>query len=417
MIAMAQSNTSGTRPLPFARYRPRPSHPDWSRLATEAHDIVRRVEPNLESPQSGLREAKRQASSYRTALRNYAENRRRARAGREDLLPLYFVWTTLRSCNFDCEYCDDHRGSKYPDLDARGKLDTRQAIDLLRVMRTRTPSVYFAGGEPTIRKDLPTLTRAARDLDYYPIVLNTNGSLLHRLLDKPQWAGFLADLDILVVSLDALGIGRLRTLWGTKTPEDVMRNLLVLRDLAAAQRVKLMVNTVVQPGLVREARAVLDLADDLGIWVCPVPRNVGPRVDPAVLADPEYPAFVAELLARKKAGAKISGSYRMLSRLMSARPFDCRNTLKPHIDHDGRLVWPCKAAAAPAWINVLQYDHVDALWADATKHIDPTGFHGDGPDQCGGDCCWAQNYSTDEYVHGLLHPMSLARTVGGFLRR
>lgn len=403
----------------FSRYVPRAGHPDFPRLAREARALAARLGPGLEPPRRGPREAMRRLSSYRTALASYRENRRRARAGREDLLPLYFIWTTLRPCNFRCDYCDDHRGARYPELDGHGKLDTRQGFELLSVMRTRATSVYFAGGEPTLRKDLPELTRRARDLDYFPIVLNTNGSLFHRLLDKPEWRGFLADVDILVVSLDALDLGKLAEMWRTPHPEDVIRNLLLLRELAAASRVKLMVNTVLQPGLLAEARAVLDLTEDLGIGFCPVPRNVGPRVDRALLEDPEYPAFVAHLLARKAAGARISGSLRMNQRLLSAAPLDCRNTLKPHVDHDGRLAWPCKATVnvEPEWLDVLAFDHVDAIWAEATRRRDPRGFHGPGPEQCGGDCCWAQNYTTDEYAHGLEHPLSLLGAVADFLKR
>lgn len=403
----------------LSRYLPRAGHPDLPRLIREARELAARLEPRLEAPRRGPREALRRLRSYRTAAASYVENRRRAQQGREDLLPLYFIWTTLRPCNFRCDYCDDHRGARYPELDGHGKLGTEQGERLLRVMRTRTPSVYFAGGEPTLRKDLPRLTRTARDLDYYPIVLNTNGSLFHRLLDKPEWRGFLADVDILVVSLDALDLARLAEMWVTPHPEDVIRNLLLLRELAHGARVKLMVNTVLQPGLLAEARAVLDLCEDLGIGFCPVPRNVGPRVDRALLEDADYPAFVAHLLARKRAGAGISGSLRMNQRLLSAAPLDCRNTLKPHVDHDGRLAWPCKATlnVEPEWIDVLAHDHVDEIWAEATRRRDPKGFHGPGPEQCGGDCCWAQNYTTDEYAHGLEHPLSLLGAVADFLRR
>lgn len=401
--------------LPLARE----GRPDMSRLRDEALELARRIGPELEAPQAGPREALRRARSYRTAAESYFENRRRARAGREDLLPLYFIWTTLRPCNFRCDYCDDHRGRRYPELDGHGKLDTAQGFELLRIMRTRTPSVYFAGGEPTLRKDLPELTRRARELDYYPIVLNTNGSLFHRLLERPAWRGFLADVDILVVSLDALDLGTLARMWRTPHPEDVIRNLLLLRELAAAMRVKLMVNTVLQPGLIPEARAVLDLTEELGIGFCPVPRNVGPRVDRALFDDPEYAGFVEHLLSRKRAGARISGTLRMNQRLLSSAPLDCRNTLKPHVDHDGRLAWPCKASVnvAPEWLDVLSFPDIDALYAEAARRRDPKGFHGQGPEQCGGDCCWAQNYTTDEYAHGLTHPLSLLGAVRDFLRR
>ncbi|HMR76277.1 MAG TPA: radical SAM protein, partial [Polyangiaceae bacterium] len=280
----------------------------------------------MEKPRTGAAEWKRRGRAWHTAASNYVENRKRTRAGRADLLPLYFIWTTLRPCNFRCTYCDDHQGAKYPELDGRGKLSTAQGKRLLQIMRSRTPSVYFAGGEPTLRKDLPELTRAARDLDYYPLVLNTNGSLFHRLLEKPEWGGFLADIDVLVVSLDALHLETLERLWVTPHPEDVIRNLLALRLLAPTLGFKLMVNTVIQPGLIPEARAVLDFAADMGIVFCPVPMNTGPRLDARVRRDPEYAALVETILERKRSGQKIAGSLRMNQRLLSGAPLQCRNT-------------------------------------------------------------------------------------------
>jgi hypothetical protein len=96
----------------------------------------------------------------------------------------------------------------------------------------------------------------------------------------------------------------------------------------------------------------------------------------------------------------------------------CRNTLKPHVDYDGHLFWPCKASVnvEPRRIDVLRFENVDALYRFAAEQIDPKGFHGAGPQQCGASCNWAQNYSTDEYVHGLEHPWSLVRDVAEFVR-
>jgi len=169
-------------------------------LQREAKAIADEVRPQLERPQRGLPELKRRKRSYQTAASNFLENRRRTQSGREDLLPLYFIWTTLRACNFRCTYCDDHQGHKYPNLSNAGMLDTEGGKRLLDVMRTRTPSVYFAGGEPMIRKDLPELTRHARDTGYFPVVINTNGSLLERRLRDASWRTWLADTDVIVVS-------------------------------------------------------------------------------------------------------------------------------------------------------------------------------------------------------------------------
>ena len=398
---------------------PRRGRPDWTTLQAEADELAATVRPTLQPPLRGPREALRRAAAWRTALRNYGVNRGRHRAGRWDLLPLYFIWTTLRSCNFTCTYCDDHRGRKYPDLPTAGTLDTERALGLLKVMRTGTSSVYFAGGEPTLRKDLPVLVRAARDLRYDPIVVNTNASIFDRLLTKPGWSTFLADVDILVVSLDGLDLDDLARTWVTDEPEAVLRNLLLLHQLSQSMRFKLLVNTVIRPERLGDAADVLDLAERLGIWFTPVPMNVGPRTAAGLQESPEYRALVRRILERKEAGHRVTGSMRMNRRLLLGDQLTCRNTLKPHIDFDGRLAWPCKASVnvEPIWVDVLQFDDVDSLYAHASTLRDPTQFHGPGPEQCGADCNWAQNYTTDEYAWGLEHPGSLLGSVGEFLGR
>jgi len=405
--------------LPFFHYQPASGHPDWSVLQREARLVVEELRPTLERPQSRWSMLSRRMKAYRSTIQNYRTNRALDRAGREDLRPLYFIWTILRHCNFACGYCDDHQGQKYPDLPKKGTLNTEEGLELMRIMRTRTPSIYFAGGEPTIRKDLPTLTRAARDLNYYPIIINTNGSMIERNLRKEQWRTWLADTDVIVVSLDALDLQLLRRMWVFRRPEDVLRGLLILRELAQEMKFKLMVNCVIQPGLVHEARAVLDLVNDLGIWFCPVPVNIGPKVDRRLHEDPAYQELVDTILERKREGCRITGSIRMNERLLNSEPLECRNTIKPHIDHDGRLVWPCKASVnvKPEYINVLDFDDVDALYEYASQQVDPTHFHGPSEDQCGADCNWAQNYSTDAYLHGLRNPRTLFGEVGEFLRR
>lgn len=403
----------------FDAYTPRAGHPDWNQLHAEAVALAEELRPTLDRPRRGIAETKRRAASYTTAARNYLTNRRLQRDGREDLRPLYFVWTMLRSCNFDCSYCDDHRGRKYPDLCNDGVLDTKSSVRLLEVMRTRTPSVYFAGGEPTLRKDLPAITRAARDLDYYPIIINTNGSAIDRQLRKENWRSWLADMDIIIVSLDGLNLKRLATMWGYRKPEQVVRNLLLLRELAGEMNIKLMVNTVIQPGHIDDARDVLNLARDLDIWFCPVPVNVGPTIERSLLSDPDYLALAELILERKQQGQRISGSSRMLKRLLWAEPLECRNTLKPHIDFDGTLQWPCKATVnvPPVSVDVLAFDDVDSLYDSASSRIEPTKFHGPACNQCGANCNWAQNYSTDAYAHGLKRPLSLLGEVSEFLTR
>ncbi len=391
--------------------------PDWQTLNARAHIMAHELLPRLERPQEGLALYQRKLAAYRTTLQNFFYNRSLDREGREDFRPLYFIWTVVRACNFLCTYCDDHQGHRYPELSNKGVLNTEQGKRLLSVMRTRTPSVYFAGGEPTARQDLPVLTRHARDLNYYPIIVNTNGSLIAKNLAKATWRSWLADVDIVIVSLDGLDLNILGPMWGFQNPEVVFENLLLLQKLSKVMGFKLMVNTVIQPGIVAQARAVLDWAREQGIWFCGVPMNLGPTVHPKLKEDPEYIDLVEIILAHKRAGQRISGSLRMNERLFRSDPLNCRNTLKPHVDFDGRLFWPCKASVniAPRTLNVLDYTDLAALYADATAQVSPHHFHGPAANQCGANCNWAQNYSTDAYVHGLRHPWSLLSDVRSFL--
>ena len=403
----------------FRLYRPRPGHPDWPRLAAEARALAACLRPTLEPPRAGLAKWRQRMASNATVLENYLTNRRRSRAGREDLLPMYFIWTTHRACNFRCSYCDDHLGRAYPELPQEGTLDTAEGLELLRIMRTRTPSVYLAGGEPTLRADLPELTRAARDLDYYPITVNTNASLIARQLQKSSWRSWLADMDIIVVSLDRLNLASCKSLWGYDDPDTVVRNLLLLRELSDEMDFKLMVNTVIEPGHLQDARDVLNLVNDLSITFCPVPMNVGPRIHPDLPGDPEFRAFGKRVLERIAQGYKVAGSARMNRRLLGSAKLQCRNTIKPHVDYDGHLYWPCKSCqnVAPRRINVLDFENVDALYAHACELIEPTRFHGPAANQCGAECNWAQNYTTDAYAHGLDHPETLVKESVRFVWR
>lgn len=155
----------------FKLYRPRAGHPDWPRLAAEAREYADRLRPQLERPQSSVTTLKRRLRSVRSAAENWVINRKLSKQGREDLLPFVLLWT-------------------------------------------------------------PALARAARDMNHYPIIVNTNGSILHKLLEKPNWRTWLADMDQIIVSLDSLDLAALKTMWVCKKPQDVIRNLLILRELS-----------------------------------------------------------------------------------------------------------------------------------------------------------------------------------------
>jgi hypothetical protein len=145
-----------------------------------------------------------------------------------------------------------------------------------------------------------------------------------------------------------------------------------------------------------------------------MPVNIGPTIDRSLLDDDGYRDLVALILDRKRAGYRIAGSRRMNERMLFAETLQCRNTLKPHVDFNGKLFWPCKASVdvLPLEIDVLDFDDVGAIYDYGSRHIDPTGFQ----QRCGARCNWSQNYTTDAYAFGLSHPLSIAREIVNFLR-
>ena len=75
-------------------------------------------------------------------------------------------------CNLRCLGC-------HACHDTGERLASSEVVALLRSGRARgIQSLWLGGGEPTLRDDLLSLVRAARDLGYAPIALQTNGMRL-----------------------------------------------------------------------------------------------------------------------------------------------------------------------------------------------------------------------------------------------
>jgi MoaA/NifB/PqqE/SkfB family radical SAM enzyme len=85
------------------------------------------------------------------------------------LLTTFYI--TLR-CNLRCTYCDYYcRNIK--------ELSTEDTLTLLEKIRPKNPGLDITGGEPLVRLDLVEVLKKAKELKFNPIVLNTNGMLLH----------------------------------------------------------------------------------------------------------------------------------------------------------------------------------------------------------------------------------------------
>src|SRR5688500_4564982 len=107
-------------------------------------------------------------------------------------------------CNFRCTYCMPREvyGRDYDFLPREQLLTFEEIVRLARLFVAHgVRKVRLTGGEPLLRRDLPTLVAMLKELpDVEDITLTTNGSLLTRHARALADAG----LDRISVSLDSL---------------------------------------------------------------------------------------------------------------------------------------------------------------------------------------------------------------------
>ncbi len=388
------------------RARRSASHPDFVDLHAQALSFAEEIRQVQRHPRGRPRRVRRRRS-YAMLGSNFVRNLWRVRVEHEeDLRPLYFIFSLGDGCNFDCLYCDNHAGVSHPAVASRDRLrlDTEGACRVLEVMRTGLSAVFYVGGEPLLRPDLPEILARAAKLHFYPQTITTNASLLRSRLLDPDWSNFLAHIDVLIVSLDSLDSEVLGALYRDPAPPGprALVGLMALRELAEEYRFRLMVNTVIQPGLLGHARDVLDFANAWGITFAGVPQNVGPRVVSGLLDDPEYQKLAALILDRVRSGHKFTSGFRFNEALYKQRPLlangspvPCNALLKPYIEPDGTWLAPCNSAsvAEQVRLNVLEFKSVDEMWKAAAEQVDLEDY----AERCGGSCHWAQHVGAKTY--------------------
>lgn len=101
----------------------------------------------------------------------------------------------LEACNMRCKFCF----ATFKDI-AHSKRQTEIALTIIRYLaEAGFKKITFAGGEPTLRPDLPTLIKAAKDYSMTTMVV-TNGS---KLSDQTYFFELKENLDWLILSIDS----------------------------------------------------------------------------------------------------------------------------------------------------------------------------------------------------------------------
>ncbi len=158
-------------------------------------------------------------------------------------------------CNMRCSYCMPAEvfGPSYAFLPRAEILSFEEITRVVQIMaKLGVRKVRLTGGEPLLRRELPTLVRMLAGLGSIDdLALTTNGLLLTTLSGALRDAG----LQRVTVSLDALDDDLFRALGGTRRPvSDVLAGLAAARQAGLAVKI----NCVVQRG--RNETEVLPLA-------------------------------------------------------------------------------------------------------------------------------------------------------------
>lgn len=271
----------------------------------------------------------------------YAGNFARARIlGRQHVLPYFALLYATHTCNLGCEFC-----SREPEVSGKA---TRKTMDLARTrvvlaqIRKLVSTLYVSGGEPLTLADIEQRLDIARELEFWPILMNTNATLLHR-----HWE-VLRKLDTLVVSLHTTDPAKLAVIYKTK-PGQAKKALENIREAARRAQTpgnaQIMANCVLTPSNIFDADAVLDFCLQHNIELAVVPAIVGQK--PLIETGTEeqrntYVRFLNRVIAQKKRSRRsIQGTVKYLEGLRDLRMFKCRPDAMMPISPDGCLVHPC----------------------------------------------------------------------------
>ena len=108
-------------------------------------------------------------------------------------------------CNLNCDFCfANARVCGYVYEPTFEEVD--QMLTMLRSEKPNpTPAVQFAGGEPTLREDLPDLVRLAKKKGFLQVQIATNGILLAK---DPNYAQVLKDAGVSTIYLHFDGMSK-----------------------------------------------------------------------------------------------------------------------------------------------------------------------------------------------------------------
>ena len=272
------------------------------------------------------------SAPYVELAANFAIDLWCVRTGSRRFRPLMTNLYLTKGCNLRCRYC-------YPPGD-EPSLPVDETVALLDRIRPHNPALNLTGGEPLLYPGINEVLRRAAELRFKPLLLSTNGLLLHRVADD------LSVLDHLVISLDSVSEPVNDRMFGV--PGVTPRVLAAIReagDLAREHGFVLSLHTVVAPETISGVERVLDLCEEVGARLSLSPEHGRYHPNPELPGLPAYRDLMNRLLGWKEKGRPVFCSDAYLRAIRDFPVHGCFPLLSPRVEPDGRVYFPCQRIA------------------------------------------------------------------------
>lgn len=220
----------------------------------------------------------------------------------------------LTKCNLSCSHCYIN-----PDQHGTQTLAIETIQNWLGIFKEKAgqTNLVILGGEPTLHPDLGKMVKAARNLEFKSITIDTNGYLFHGILDKIT----PSDIDFLSFSLDGATEDTNDSIRGKGCFETVLKGVktAVLKGYTCS-----MIYTVSDKNI-HELEMMPDLVKPLGIkhfFIQVIGMRGESSEKKAGQVDKQTWTTIVPEVARKIAGQGITVTYPKVF-LDGNEPFEC----------------------------------------------------------------------------------------------
>jgi len=298
--------------------------------------------------------------------------------------PLITNFYVTKKCNLRCRYC-------YPPGD-EPELDISAALSLLEKIRPNNPALNITGGEPLLYKDIHHLLYKAKKLQFFPIILSTNGILIDRIIDD------LHLIDHLVISLDSLSDAVNDNISGVKgITKVVIEKIKKCASLSADKGFKLSIHNVIAPETIEDIEKIVSFCESLDITLSVSPEHGQFYPNSKLYDNKNYINLIDLLIKLKQQGKPIVCSYGYLKKIKTFSKHKCYPYISPRVESDGRVYFPCQRMKK-SYVYLRNYSNLYKLMQ---KEAELNFF----PD-CSSRCFLACYLDVEQYIN---NPFSLLK--------